>query len=121
MPLSDAAWEGWRDEAACRGADPSVMVPDHVDDVAEALTYCARCPVIDECDEYAERNGETHGVWGGRDRTPRRHRGSTAKRAPGGIPSRLRCDTCDTPAVDASLVRGARRWCSRACYKRRPR
>ncbi len=60
---------GWRDDAACRGADS---------DVADALTgalsqagatelvtrWCSRCPVLQECftDGRATRG---HGVWGG--------------------------------------------------------
>jgi WhiB family redox-sensing transcriptional regulator len=32
---------------------------------AEALALCATCPVRAQCLEYALRNKETHGIWGG--------------------------------------------------------
>jgi WhiB family transcriptional regulator, redox-sensing transcriptional regulator len=32
---------------------------------AEALALCATCPVRAQCLEYALRNKESHGIWGG--------------------------------------------------------
>ena len=33
-----------------------------------ALEICQTCPVIHQCADYADRNGEKEGVWGGVDR-----------------------------------------------------
>lgn len=65
----------WRDDAACRTADPTVFFPtarpgpgvdhDYEDRVATARSYCAVCPVIDECLEDALSRGQQDGVWGG--------------------------------------------------------
>jgi WhiB family transcriptional regulator, redox-sensing transcriptional regulator len=67
---------GWRDEAACRGVDPDVFVPDELSvggkpaDYALALSICAQCPVTAEC--LAECGHEATGVYGGL--TPRQRR-----------------------------------------------
>ena len=43
---------------------------DDADDRAQAVRWCAGCRVLLECGAAAAEQGETHGVWGGRDRTP---------------------------------------------------
>lgn len=63
----EARERSWRAEAACRGAGPARFFPvtevaGHVD-YAEALTFCACCPVIDACRSAGA--GEPAGVWGG--------------------------------------------------------
>ncbi|TMK81786.1 MAG: WhiB family transcriptional regulator, partial [Actinobacteria bacterium] len=35
------------------------------DEEAEALSICATCPVRAQCLDYAIRNRETYGIWGG--------------------------------------------------------
>lgn len=40
-----------------------------------AARWCAGCVVLAECDAAAVENRERFGVWGGRDRTPRRKGG----------------------------------------------
>jgi WhiB family redox-sensing transcriptional regulator len=54
--LSTAASESWRQEAACRGADPAVFFPPlevggHYpsDLFAAARSFCARCEVLEAC------------------------------------------------------------------------
>jgi WhiB family redox-sensing transcriptional regulator len=69
----------WRARARCRTKDPEVWFPDPRDDTANALAVriCQRCPVIRECDIYADKTGQGAGVWGGvreRDRIARRRR-----------------------------------------------
>jgi len=54
----------WHDNAACVDADPELFYPGPYVHPSEALTLCARCPVIDECLEWA-LHYEGHGVWGG--------------------------------------------------------
>lgn len=47
----------------------------HYDDdrTEQAIDACLRCPVIALCDEFAIANREQWGVWGGRDRNPKRN------------------------------------------------
>ena len=37
-----------------------------------AKAICVRCPVLEECREYALEVGETHGIWGGLNEMERR-------------------------------------------------
>lgn len=58
--------EPWREQAACRGADPNLFFPKRGMVPRKAYEVCAGCPVRVECGDYARRVGETRGVWGGR-------------------------------------------------------
>jgi WhiB family redox-sensing transcriptional regulator len=69
----------WRKRARCATKDPEVWFPDPRDDDANLLpmAICQGCPVIRECDTYADETGQGAGVWGGireRDRLARRRR-----------------------------------------------
>ena len=55
----------WTQQAACRGADTEIFYPASPDEEAEALSICATCPVRAQCLDYAIRNRETYGIWGG--------------------------------------------------------
>lgn len=58
----------WRDQAACKGQDLDLFFPGPKDSnaLARARVLCARCPVIDECRQEAERMPErSYGVWAG--------------------------------------------------------
>ncbi len=78
MP-SEWTW-GWQMRAACRGADttlffaPSYFEKREEKDAREvrAKAICARCPVRDQCLEYALRIREPHGIWGGLNEMERR-------------------------------------------------
>ncbi|MQA84799.1 MAG: WhiB family transcriptional regulator [Streptosporangiales bacterium] len=77
-PVSD-----WTELAACRGVDPELFYPigtagPALEQVAAAKAVCARCPVRDECLEWALRTGEPHGVWGGTTPEERRYLRLTA-------------------------------------------
>ncbi|MDT0542716.1 MULTISPECIES: WhiB family transcriptional regulator [Streptomyces] len=69
--------EWWR-HAACVDEDPELFFPVGVagpaaqEQRARAKWICGRCPVIDECREYALDAGVTHGVWGGTSEEERR-------------------------------------------------
>lgn len=54
----------WFARAACVHADPELFVGDQRGG-PEAFGICARCPVVAPCREFARRNGENYGVWGG--------------------------------------------------------
>lgn len=67
--------EEWKQQALCRpdvyGGDPNVFYPPRRDTherrrlIVTAKAICKRCPVIAECRDYADRRGETIGIWGG--------------------------------------------------------
>jgi WhiB family transcriptional regulator, redox-sensing transcriptional regulator len=71
---------GWQFRAACRGADstlffaPNYFEKRHQKDMreAQAKAFCRRCPVREECLEYALRIREEHGIWGGLNEMERR-------------------------------------------------
>jgi WhiB family redox-sensing transcriptional regulator len=55
----------WREQAACRGMNPNWWYPHTSDSLTAAgYTICRRCPVRQECLEYALANDEP-GIWGG--------------------------------------------------------
>ena len=56
----------WKAAAACRGEPTSAFYPENDADAGPAKAICARCPVSDLCLAVALRNGERHGVWGGK-------------------------------------------------------
>jgi WhiB family redox-sensing transcriptional regulator len=69
--------DDWRDRAACRDADPELFFPvsavgPGARQIAEAKAVCARCPVREQCLDYAMANGLDHGVFGGTTDTERR-------------------------------------------------
>lgn len=72
----------WREDAACREANPELFTARDDDDtggrpnpeaVSRALAYCSECPVIEECCEFADSRTDalTVGVWGGMYRSRR--------------------------------------------------
>lgn len=76
--------DDWRENAACRDADPELFFP--VSDmgpgarqVAEAKAVCARCPVRAQCLDYALDAALDHGVFGG---TTERERRELVRRQP---------------------------------------
>ena len=74
---------GWRERAACRGADLQVFFPAPGESAEPARQICAGCPVREPCLEYALSHGITHGIWGGlteRDRRPLRIQHTAAAR-----------------------------------------
>ena len=80
----------WRSAAACLLADPDLFFPISSTgpaerQIARAKTICARCPVRQECLEFALGQGLAYGIWGGttpedrqRDRRRKRRRAAAA-------------------------------------------
>ncbi len=62
----------WYDEAACRGVDPALFHPARGDSTREAKAVCERCPISEQCLEYALANVEKFGIWGGKSERERR-------------------------------------------------
>lgn len=106
----------WRENAACRGVDldvfyPSTTGPGQYD---QARTYCASCPVRDDCLEDAVRRRDFEGFRGGK--TPRqrqdirlRSRGCEVCRRvfdkPANHRSRYCSDSCRNKARRAAVLR----------------
>lgn len=68
VPASDA----WRTLALCAGMDPEVFFDLSLPYlVAQARTFCDRCPVRISCLEYAIDAREEVGMWGGKTPTER--------------------------------------------------
>jgi WhiB family transcriptional regulator, redox-sensing transcriptional regulator len=63
-------YTGWREDAACRDADPDLFFPAgpagpalrHLD---EAKRICRACPAQTQCLYWALDHGVTDGIWGG--------------------------------------------------------
>lgn len=60
----DGVSSGWHARAACVRADPELFVGDRRGG-PEAFAFCAVCPVVLRCHDFAVINGESFGVWGG--------------------------------------------------------
>lgn len=72
----------WTARAACRGQGPTLWFPEHGDSAgaARAAAICARCPVRQDCADYAAAANEHWGIWAGmgREARKRQRRGSAA-------------------------------------------
>lgn len=60
----------WRQEAACRDADPEVFFPNGTTgpalaQITAAQSICATCPVTADCLDWAVETGQDNGIWGG--------------------------------------------------------
>jgi WhiB family transcriptional regulator, redox-sensing transcriptional regulator len=82
----------WRAAGACLSADPDLFFPiaggaPSAAQQAKALRICDRCPVRQECLDFAMQMGEMQGIWGGttpdeRIRTRRRRSRNRVPAAP---------------------------------------
>lgn len=57
--------EPWTAQALCGQANPDAWFPEKGASPRDAKRICATCPVAADCLEYAMRNRERWGVWGG--------------------------------------------------------
>ncbi|MFI5673268.1 WhiB family transcriptional regulator [Streptomyces cellulosae] len=69
--------ENWREHAACRHEDPDLFFPIGTTGPAlvqqeQAKAVCRRCPVQEQCLEWALDTGQSIGVWGGTSENERR-------------------------------------------------
>jgi WhiB family transcriptional regulator, redox-sensing transcriptional regulator len=67
----------WRHRAICRHVDPELFFPIGTTgpaavQVEEAKAVCRRCPVVNDCLQWALSSGQDAGVWGGLDEDERR-------------------------------------------------
>lgn len=75
----------WREDAACRDADPDLFFPISTTRAAlrqidEAKRICRACPAQVQCLAWALENGVTDGVWGATTEDERRAIQSLSKR-----------------------------------------
>ena len=64
--------ENWQDGANCLGVDPDLFFPERGASTREAKEVCRGCIVREQCLEFALRNGEKFGIWGGLSERERR-------------------------------------------------
>ncbi len=62
----------WQDYANCRGADADLFFPERGASTRKAKAICAQCEVRSKCLEFAIREGEKFGIWGGMSERERR-------------------------------------------------
>lgn len=86
--LSDHTIDGvhWHTRAACRDQDPELFFPigntgPALLQIQEAKEVCYRCPVIDQCLQWALDTRQDAGVWGGTSEDDRRSLKRRAARA----------------------------------------
>lgn len=75
--MATKATSSWWDFAACRSADPELFFPitntgAGRPKVTRAKAVCARCPIRQQCLDYAIDSHQSHGVWGGTSEEERR-------------------------------------------------
>lgn len=99
----------WRDDAACKTADPDLFFPERGQDIGPALAYCARCTVRDDCLRFAIDNGERLGIWGGLS-------GRQLREAMAGVQVTNVCEECQTSFTGR---RGLKVCGSLECYRAR--
>lgn len=61
----------WQAEGLCSQTDPDAFFPMYPQQARKAIMVCAKCPVKQQCLDYALKNNEQYGVWGGYDFTRR--------------------------------------------------
>lgn len=71
-PAQPCATTSWRDEAACRHADPELFFAPDAETAqdcaareAAAKAFCATCPVTSDCQAFALGRRVKAGIWGG--------------------------------------------------------
>lgn len=69
--------DAWRVNALCQDEDPDLFFPigntaSTLYQTEEAKAVCRRCPVIENCLQWALETGQDAGVWGGTSEDERR-------------------------------------------------
>ena len=67
----------WRHRAVCREEEPDLFFPvgstgPALLQIEEAKAACRRCPVMEQCLQWALESGQDFGVWGGLSEDERR-------------------------------------------------
>lgn len=75
----------WVERALCAESDPSIFLGDAQSGHKLAISVCNRCPVKTDCLDFALKNGENKGIWGGT--TPEERRKLALRMSVGLVPS----------------------------------
>ena len=70
-PVADATL-AWQADALCAQTDPEAFFPEKGGSTRDAKRICTTCDVRGECLEYALKNDERFGIWGGLSERERR-------------------------------------------------
>jgi WhiB family transcriptional regulator, redox-sensing transcriptional regulator len=62
----------WQGDALCSQTDPEAFFPEKGGSTRDAKKICSQCTVKSECLEYALKNDERFGIWGGLSERERR-------------------------------------------------
>ena len=68
------------EEALCAQSDPELWFEERTSLARDAISICSRCPVMEECRQFAIDNEIDHGIWGGMTAKQRRREIRIAKR-----------------------------------------
>ncbi len=68
----DADALAWQADALCAQTDPEAFFPEKGGSTRDAKRICNQCEVKSECLEYALKNDERFGIWGGLSERERR-------------------------------------------------
>jgi FtsZ-interacting cell division protein YlmF len=74
----------WVERALCAESDPSIFLGEVENSYKLAVSTCNRCPVKTDCLDFALKNGEDKGIWGGT--TPAERRDLAIKMSVGLVP-----------------------------------
>ncbi len=70
--VDDDAELAWQTDALCAQTDPEAVFPEQGGSTRDAKKICTSCEVRTECLEYALKNDERFGIWGGLSERERR-------------------------------------------------
>lgn len=70
--VADEGELAWQSESLCAQTDPEAFFPEKGGSTRDAKKVCAQCTVRQECLEYALKNDERFGIWGGMSERERR-------------------------------------------------
>jgi hypothetical protein len=87
----------WQDAALCAQVDGDIFFPDKGDSTGPAKGVCRNCGVRPECLEYALRNTERFGVFGG---LSERERRALKRQFGDDIPAAVAYATAEAPPAD---------------------
>ena len=71
-PEDDEGALAWQADALCAQTDPEAFFPEKGGSTRDAKKICSGCEVKAECLEYALKNDERFGIWGGLSERERR-------------------------------------------------
>jgi len=71
-PAEDDDPLAWQSDALCAQTDPEAFFPEKGGSTRDAKKICASCEVRNQCLEYALKNDERFGIWGGLSERERR-------------------------------------------------